>query len=34
MVDQESKRLAGVTNADLKSKGMNTENKELPARFI
>jgi len=31
MVDQESQRLAQSTMAELKSKGMNTDNKDLPA---
>ena len=31
MIDQESQRLAESTKAELKSKGMNTENKDLPA---
>ena len=31
MIDQESQRLAQSTMAELKSKGMNTDNKDLPA---
>ena len=31
MIEQESQRLAESTKAELKSKGMNTDNKDLPA---
>ena len=34
MIEQESKRLADSTKAELKAKGMNTEEKDLPAELF